>query len=231
MPYDLLIVGADAKANSALANHLATEFAVDTAELALRAVDRLRARRADLAIIESDLPDMSGIALLRLLRDTEFGRDLPVIFLAARKTEQSLAEAFGLGVDDYLARPYVPAEILVRARAVLRRKVDNAEQLGDELTLAGVQIDPGQRRCVVDGKRVTLRPLEFALLEILMRKSGRVLTRAYLLSTIWGMSANANSRSVDAMVSRLRRSLGKRGPDLIQTVSKLGYCFQEGEGL
>jgi DNA-binding response OmpR family regulator len=157
----------------------------------------------------------------------DFGKKLPVIFLPGKKTEESLAGAFELGVEDYLPKPYDERELLMRVKTVLRRNNEQLHHSGGELTLAGIYIDPGQRQCLVDGKSIRLRPLEFDLLETLMRRSGRVLTRPYLLTTVWDMSSSADTRAVDAMISRLRRSLGRRAGKLIETLSKLGYCFRE----
>ena len=183
----------------------------------------------DLLILDSDLPDMPPMTFLHVLRETRYGRELPVVFVAERKTEESVAQAFALGVDDYLAKPVDPRELAARARAVLRRKFERAEHWGGALSIGGVEIDPSQRLCVAGGRRIVLRPREFELLEILMRKSGRVLTRPYLLETVWGMSGSADTRAVDAVVSRLRKSLGQRAAGLIQTVSKLGYTFRDPE--
>jgi DNA-binding response OmpR family regulator len=118
---------------------------------------------------------------------------------------------------------------MARANVVLRRRREREEHWGGELSAAGVIIDPSQRSCTADKKTVTLRPLEFALLELLMRKSGRVLTRKYLLATLWNVEEDVNVRVVDATVSRLRRALGKRAGALIKTVSKMGYSFRDNE--
>jgi len=208
---------------------LSVEFAIQQGQLATRTLEILRARNSDLLVLDSDLPDMPAMTFLHVLRETEYGKELPVIYVSERKTEESVAQAFGLGVDDYLVKPFDPRELLVRARAVMRRKYERLEHWGGSLSIGGVEIDPSQRLCVVGGKRIILRPREFELLEILMRKAGRVLTRPYLLETVWGMSVSADTRAVDAMISRLRKSLGKRACRLVETVSKLGYTFRDPE--
>jgi len=98
------------------------------------------------------------------------------------------------------------------------------EHWGGPLAVGDIEIDPSQRRCLVDGVRVTLRPLEFAVLEILMLKAGRVLSRNYLLNNIWHSASVADIRAVDTVVSRLRKALGGHGK-MIETVSKMGYYF------
>lgn len=201
---------------------LCDEFAVEGFATAHQLFERLRARPSNLLLLDSGFPDMPALELLRVIRETPYGRDLPAIFISMNKTKESLAEAFGLGVDDYLQKPYDMRELRVRIRAVLRRRFEAIEQWRSPLSVGAIEIDPSQRRCLVAGKRVALRPLEFAVLEILMLKAGRVLGRKYLLNNIWHASSLADIRAVDTVVSRLRKALGSHGR-MIETVSKLGY--------
>ena len=224
MPYSLLVVDGDAAFGTSLAAFLKREFTVERCALAQQALDLLRKSKPDLMVLDPDLPDMGGMTLLSALRDMEAGRELPVILMSRTKTEEQVVAAFELGVDDFLVKPVDPRELLVRARAVLRRRFERVEHWGAPLSSGGVEIDPSQRSCVVRGKHVSLQPREFELLEIMMRKAGRVLTRAYLLETVWGMSSGADTRAVDVMVSRLRKRLGASGKR-IGTVSKMGYSF------
>ncbi|MBI5244326.1 MAG: response regulator transcription factor [Elusimicrobia bacterium] len=226
MPYHLLLVEGDEQLGAGLAQFLRGEFEVDLCRLAHEALDHLKSKRRDLLLLDLDVPDMDGLTFLRVLRETEAGRDLPVIVLSPRKTEDSVARTFSLGAEDYLVKPADPRELAARIRTVLRRRWERSEHWGSPLSIGGIEIDPSQRRTLVQGKHVTLQPREFELLEILMRKAGRVLTRAYLLETVWGMSSTADTRAVDVMVSRLRRRLGGRGKKLIETISKMGYCFR-----
>ncbi|MCX5792536.1 MAG: response regulator transcription factor [Elusimicrobia bacterium] len=220
MSYNVCMVGnAEAVKNM---GQLGEEFAIESFVSAHLLLERLRSGHTNLLLLDSDLPDMPGMELLRVMRETAYGRDLPVIFISLNKTKESLAEAFGLGVDDYLQKPFDIRELRVRVRAVLRRRFEAMEQWGGPLSVGDIEIDPSQRRCLVDGKRVTLRPLEFAVLEILMLKAGRVLNRSYLLNNIWHSSTSADIRAVDTVVSRLRKALGRHGK-MIETVSKLGY--------
>lgn len=224
MPYKILILNADAAAGDSLASALKSEFDVSASKLALQALDALRLDRPNLLIADLDLSDMEGMAFLRVLRETESGRQLPVIALSKRKTEESVTQAFDLGVEDFMDIPFDIRELIARARTVLRRRFERAEHWAPPLTLGEISIDPSQRRCLVKGKKVLLQPREFELLEILMRKAGRVLTRPYLLETVWGMSHTADTRAVDVMVSRVRRKLGAMGKR-IETISKMGYSF------
>ncbi|MFA6434204.1 MAG: response regulator transcription factor [Elusimicrobiales bacterium] len=201
---------------------LRDEFTLECFESAHKLIERLRQGAANLLLIDDELPDMRGIELLRVMRDTPYGRDLPVIFISAHRTKEFMTEAFGLGIDDYLQKPFDIRELRVRIRAVLRRRFESVEHWGEPITVGPIEIDPSQRRCLVDGERVSLRPLEFAVLEILMLKAGRVLSRNYLLNNVWHSISSADMRAVDTVISRLRKALGRSG-GMIETVSKMGY--------
>lgn len=229
MPYFALVVDGDGAARQSLGAALKGEFEVTTCGLAREALDHLRSTRPpDIVIVDYDLPDMEGLTFLKVLRETELGRNLAVILTGRRNSEERVIEAFTVGIDDHLPKPFDLRELLVRVKAVLRRRYERLEHFGNALTVGHIEIDPSQRLCLISGKRVALQPREFELLEILMRKAGRVLSRVYLLETVWGMRHTAQTRAVDVMVSRLRRRLGSRGGRMIETVSKLGYCLRAG---
>lgn len=231
MAYNLcLAANAEAIKNM---QQLGDEFTVECFSAPHRLLERLRSGPANLLLLDSELSDMPGMELLRVIRETAYGRDLPVIFISLNKTKESLAEAFGLGVDDYLQKPFDIRELRVRVRAVLRRRFEAMEHWGGPISVGDIEIDPSQRRCLVAGERVALRPLEFAVLEILMLKAGRVLSRSYLLNNIWHSSSSADIRAVDTVVSRLRKALGRHGK-MIETISKMGYYLappeEKGDG-
>lgn len=227
MPYFALVVDGDAAAQKSLSATLKGEFEVLTCGLAREALDHLRSTRPpDIIVVDYDLPDMEGLTFLKVLRETELGRNLAVILTGRRNSEERVLEAFAVGIDDHLPKPFDQREMLVRIRAVLRRRYERMEHFGSALSVGPIEIDPSQRLCLISGKRIALQPREFELLEILMRKAGRVLSRVYLLETVWGMRHTAQTRAVDVMVSRLRGRLGNRGGRMIETVSKLGYCMR-----
>ncbi len=220
MAYDLCVSGS--LDSCRIMQQMGDEFRVECFVAAHELLERLRSGPANLLLLDSDMPDMPAIELLRVIRETDYGKELPVIFISPVKTKESVAEVFGLGVDDYLQKPYDIRELRVRARAVLRRRFEALEHWGGPMAVGAIEIDPSQRRCLVDGERVQLRPLEFAVLEMLMLKAGRVLSRNYLLNNVWRSMTAADIRAVDTVVSRLRRALGRRGR-MIATVSKMGY--------
>lgn len=226
MPYHALILEADQEQRAWLGDWLKNEFSVTSCSLAKDALEKVRTLKPDILVFSLDTPDIPGLTFLSVLRETELGKSLPVVALAGKRSEETVLRVFDLGVEDCLSTPFDPRELVARCRTVMRRRYERGEHWASPLAIAGVEIDPSQRRCVAAGKRLTLRPREFALLEIFMRKAGRVLTRGYLLESVWGMSSSADTRAVDVMVSRLRRALGPESARLIETVSKLGYCFR-----
>ena len=182
----------------------------------------------DLVIVDVDLPDFDGLAWLEMLRRTREGRDLPAIIVSEKNVEERIVQAFANGADDFICYGTCDTlELQARLRAVLRRRFQREAQLSDGISLGSVTLDPSRHTCRVRGRSRDLRPREFELLEILMRKAGRVLSRPYLLETIWGMSHLADTRTVDVTVSRLRIALGKQAGRWIETVERFGYRFRD----
>lgn len=223
MPLKVLLIGDKViPARGALAG----EFSVRSCHLAREAFEALHLDSPDLVLMDLDLADMDGLSFLSALRETEHGAALPVLVVSSGRAEDAILRAFELGAEDHLAAPFDSREVAARIRAILRRRSERLEPWGPSLELAGVAIDPSARGCLAFGRRVELQPREFELLEALMRRAGRVLSRGWLLETIWGMDRSARTRAVDVMVSRLRRKLGPRAGRRIATVSKMGYCFR-----
>ena len=180
----------------------------------------------DMIMLDATIPDMSGPDWLGILRQMGGAKELPVIVVSDHKTDAEVAQAFQWGADDYILKPCDPAELSARMKAVLRRRFEREEQMGHPMALGAIAVDPARQECRIRGKSVELHPRQFELLEMLMRKPGRVLSRGYLLETIWGMSRLAETRTVDVAVSRLRRSLGRRAGRWVETVERYGYRFR-----
>jgi len=189
----------------------------------------IRAGEADVAILDIDLPGVERLGWLRMLRASEEGRRFPVVLASRHKDDDELAEAFELTADEYVLKSCDERELLARLRSVLRRRFENELLLDGILTVGPVSLDQGRHACRVRSKAVALNPREFELLGTLLAKAGRVLSRPYLLETVWGMSGAANTRTVDVAVSRLRRALGRRAGAWVETVERYGYRFRDPE--
>ncbi|MCU0668687.1 MAG: response regulator [Myxococcota bacterium] len=200
-------------------------FAVETAASGREALEKLQRTAPDLVVLDLMLPDMSGTEVCRWLRGRPELADLLVLMLTAKSEEVDRVVGFELGADDYVTKPFSPRELVLRVRALLRRRA-GAPAEGHVLERELVRIDLDRHRCHVDGEEVILTAKEFQLLATLMRKPGRVLTRERLLDEIWGSDVTVTLRTIDTHLKRLREKLGKGG-DLIETVRGVGYRFAE----
>jgi two-component system phosphate regulon response regulator PhoB len=200
-------------------------YAVETAASGQEALEKLRRAAPDLAVLDLMLPDVSGTEVCRFIRSRPELADVLVLMLTAKSGEVDRVVGFELGADDYVTKPFSPRELVLRVRALLRRRAG----AGGERNLLerdSVRIDLDRHRCYVDGAEIGLTAKEFQLLATLMRRPGRVLTRERLLDEIWGSDVTVTMRTIDTHLKRLREKLGKGG-DLIETVRGVGYRFSE----
>jgi two-component system phosphate regulon response regulator PhoB len=201
-----------------------TGYRVSTAgdgEAAMRSIDE---DRPDLVLLDWMLPLMSGIEVCRQLRRAPGTANIPIILLTARGEEHDRVRGLDAGADDYVSKPFSPAELIARIRAVLRRI---RPALADEvLSYADLSMDLVQHRVTRQGKAVHLGPTEFRLLRHFMEHPGRVFTREQLLDSVWGRDVYIEARTVDVHIRRLRVALNLEGqPDLIRTVRAAGYAL------
>ncbi len=180
----------------------------------------------DLVLLDWMLPGVSGLEICRRLRSRDTARDMPIIMLTARGEESERVRGLSVGADDYVVKPFSTPELMARVRALLRRA--RPERVASRLTLGDIDLDRETRRVRRSGREIHLGPTEFRLLEYFMEKPGRVFTRAQLLDSVWGMSAEIDERTVDVHVGRLRKALIRgREKDPIRTVRGSGYSFDE----
>ena len=186
-------------------------------------------RRPDLMVLDWMLPTLSGIEVCRRIRRRPDARPLPIVMLTARGEEADRVRGLDGGADDYVVKPFSPAELLARIRAILRRL---RPALGDEvLRYADLRMDLAAHRVVRGDEPVHLGPTEFRLLRHLLEHPGRVFSREQLLDSVWGPDIFIESRTVDVHVRRLRQALnGERRPDLIRTVRSAGYALDSSAG-
>lgn len=225
---EILIVEDDRNISKLIKYNLEREgydaFAVPNGEEALEHLQRFR---ADLVVLDIMLPKMDGFEVCRRIRqDPRLGR-LPIIMLTAKGEEVDRVVGFELGADDYMVKPFSPRELALRIKAVLRRRSSGPEK--KELLKAGGLVVDLEKHTVTASKRpVELTPMEFKLLATLIGRSGRVQSREQLLTDVWDVAADVDTRTIDTHVKRLREKLGKAG-DLIETVRGLGYKLREEE--
>ena len=193
-----------------------------------RGLEEAARGRYDAVLLDLMLPGMDGLEVCRALRTRS---DVPVLVLTARGEEADRVMGLETGADDYLAKPFSPRELLARIRAVVRRAKGRAGPNLAPVRVGGLVLDPAARRVTLDGKDIPLTGYEFALLDALARRAGRILSREQLMELARGSAEDAFDRSIDVLVSRLRQKLGDdpKRPRLIKTVRGSGYLLA-GEG-
>jgi DNA-binding response OmpR family regulator len=189
-----------------------------TGEAALRAVEHHRPR---LLVLDIGLPDRDGLDVCRELRRTS---TLPVIFLTARDDEVDRVLGLELGADDYVTKPFSPAELVARVKAVLRRAEGVAAP--EVLSVGRVTIDLARREVLVDGAVVAFTTKEFELLRHLAEHPGLALTRQQILDGVWGYDWFGDARTVDVHIGQVRKKVGDALT--ITTVRGLGYRLDDG---
>ena len=161
----------------------------------------------DLAVLDWRVPDLSGEEVLRTLRKS-LRQPLPVLFTTARDREEDIVHALKSGADDYLVKPLRRMEFLARLEALLRRFHGPAREPDQPIEADAFRIDPQGRTVHRGGVMIDLTQKEFEMAVLLFRNIGRLLSRSYLLDTVWGISAEVSTRTVDTHASQLRSKLG-----------------------
>ncbi|MEM8995690.1 MAG: response regulator transcription factor [Acidobacteriota bacterium] len=193
-----------------------------------KALDAFERVAPALVILDITLPGIDGLEILRQVRQRPgSGASVPVLMLTARGSESDKVLGFEIGADDYVTKPFSTRELMARVRALLRRTRSEVVEVVEH---GALRIDPSRRRVERDGVDVELTSLEFDLLLFLASRPGRVLTRQALMDQVWGEGRVVDDRSIDSLVSRLRRKLeaDPSRPAYLQTVWGAGYRFSEG---
>lgn len=202
-------------------------FAVSLAEDGRRALERFRAEPPALIILDLMLPEMSGLDVCRQIRAES---EVPIIIVTAKDSEADKVAGLELGADDYVTKPFSVRELVSRVRANLRRarpSADEAPAQEDVLAGGGVRMDVARHEVVVRGEPVPFPPKEFELLEALLRRKGRLLTRDYLIDEVWGPDYFGDTKTLDVHVKRVRRKIEEdpHSPIHLVTIRGLGYKF------
>ena len=204
-------------------------YEVVTADNGRAALEMVERHSPDLVILDVMMPQIDGLEVCRRIRQT---MDVPIIMLSAKGETVDKVTGLQVGADDYLAKPFEPAELLARVQAVLRRS--EAFSLVDDgksrVSVGGVRLEPVSNRAILeDGREAELTPIEFRLLHVLMRNAGRVLTHDYLLANAWGYDYEGYSNQIAVYVRRLRAKIEEdpANPRLLLTVRGVGYKFEK----
>ncbi|CAN5828910.1 response regulator transcription factor [soil metagenome] len=205
-------------------------YRVVTAADGREALERFRAERPDLVLLDLMLPELSGMEVCRILRAES---DVPIIMLTAKSSEIDKVVGLEVGADDYVTKPFSLRELLARVRAHLRRREVSAGTGPQQgiVDLGRVKVDLAGHRLLRDGVSVPLKPKAFELLAFLLRHQGQVFTREQLLEQVWGYDFAGETRTVDVHVHWLRTEIEEQlnAPQLLQTVRGVGYVLRRPE--
>src|SRR5215468_6957097 len=187
------------------------------------AVEMLHANAYDIAVLDRDIPGPSGDEIAEHI--VASGSGMPILMLTAADRLDDKASGFGIGADDYLTKPFDLKELVLRLRALDRRRAHNRPPVRE---IAGLRLDPFRREVYRDGRYVALTRKQFAVLDVLVAAEGGVISAEELLERAWDENADPFTNAVRITVSALRKRLGK--PGLIATVSGVGYRIDTSPG-
>jgi len=200
-------------------------FSVTSALDGSTGLERARKKKPDLIILDLMLPGMDGKDICRSLKSNPLTQSIPILMLTAKAEETDRLIGFELGADDYVTKPFSPKELVLRVKAILRRK--EADHEGEKVIQIGnLMIDIDRHHVSIKKNSIDLTSTEFKLLVELATKKGRVQTREHLLDRVWGYTYEGYARTVDTHIRRLREKMGSHG-DSIETIRGVGYRFRE----
>ena len=223
-PRVLIVEDEEAQAELLRYNFERADFNVAVAGDGEDALVTIEEQPPDIVVLDWMLPGVSGITICQRMRSRAETRQIPVILLTARSEEMDRVRGLESGADDYVVKPFSPAELIARVRAVLRRSRPSLAE--ERLQCADITMDVGTHRVSRRGRQIHLGPIEFRLLRLFMERPDRVFTREQLLDKVWGRDIHVELRTVDVHIRRLRKALGAHGDDdVIRTVRGTGYAL------
>jgi two-component system, OmpR family, response regulator RegX3 len=228
-PQRILIVEDEQSLAESIRYNLEREgFAVRVAADGAEALEVFRSEPPDLVVLDLMLPYVSGLDVCRAMR---LESTAPIVMVTAKDAEADKVTGLELGADDYVTKPFSMRELLSRVRANLRRaRMAAPDEIGDDILRGGpVELDVGRHEARVRGRAASFPPKEFELLETLLRRKGRLLTRHFLIDEVWGSDYFGDTKTLDVHVKRLRMKIedDPHRPQHLQTVRGLGYKFVE----
>ncbi len=182
----------------------------------------------NLILLDVMMGGISGFEVARRLRNDATTKNVPIVFLTAKGTENDKITGFNIGADDYISKPFSIREVLLRIRAVLRRTEQTGEagKKNDILQYKGLVIDLDRKNVTIDGNDVELTKTEFGILHTLLEQKGRVFSRQDLIHLVWPTDVIVTDRTVDVNITRVRKKLGPYADNLITRLG-FGYCFSD----
>lgn len=191
-------------------------------------LNRLKDQSFDIALLDWELPEMSGLEAIKLIR-SKFHQNLPILFCSMRDTEADVVQALELGADDYMRKPLLRIELKARLQALLRRT--KGTQTDSMIEHGPYRFDLRNKVALVNGESVDMTDKDFEVASCLFDNIGRILSRSFLLESVWGISSDLHTRTVDVHVSRVRKALGitPESGFRVKTIYQHGYRLEKVE--
>ena len=185
---------------------------------------KLQKSNPDLILLDWMLPDIAGTEVCKFVRSNKDLKNTPIIMLTAKGEEQDLLSGFEMGCDDYITKPFSPAELIARIKALLRRSSDDSKEM--ILSYGNIKLDTGSHRVYCCDEEAKLGPREYRILEFLMKNPGRVYSRQQILDNVWGTNVYVTDRTIDVHIRRLRKALSNTEEcKVIRTIRSSGYSL------
>mgnify|MGYP001585209462 FL=1 len=223
--YRILVVDDEQDLCEILKFSLETDgYTVEMANSAEEALE-MNIESFNLLLLDVMMGGMSGFALAKQLKAEPATKDIPIIFLTARDTENDTVTGFNLGADDYISKPFSIREVLVRVRAVLRRTAEhNGVPQSNVISYQGLELNLDKKTVSIDGEDIPFTKTEFEILHLLLDEKGRVFSRQELIDRIWPKDVLVLDRTVDVNITRLRKKIGRFSKCIVTRLG-FGYYF------
>lgn len=223
--YRILVVDDEQDLCEILKFNLETDgYTVEMANSAEEALE-MNIESFNLLLLDVMMGGMSGFALAKQLKAEPATKDIPLIFLTARDTENDTVTGFNLGADDYISKPFSIREVLVRVRAVLRRTAEhNGVPQSNVISYQGLELNLDKKTVSIDGEDIPFTKTEFEILHLLLDEKGRVFSRQELIDRIWPKDVLVLDRTVDVNITRLRKKIGRFSKCIVTRLG-FGYYF------
>ena len=175
--------------------------------------------KPDLIILDLMLPGIQGEDFVKFVKSKDDLKEIPILISTAKTDDELFVKLLESGADDFIVKPFSVKVLVAKVKAILRRAFD---QSNNTISLSGIELNPESFEVYVDGKQIELTKTEFLILELLLRKPNKVLSREYILNHVWGGDVDVGDRTVDVHLSKLRKKLGNKG-NLIKSIPRIGY--------
>jgi Response regulators consisting of a CheY-like receiver domain and a winged-helix DNA-binding domain len=224
--YRILVVDDEQDLCEILKFNLETEgYQVETANSAEEALT-MDIAGFDLLLLDVMMGGISGFSMAKTIKKEPATANIPIIFLTARDTENDTVTGFNIGADDYISKPFSIREVMVRARAVLRRTADDGAATVEQklISYQGLEMNLSKKTVAIDGEDIPFTKTEFELLQLLLEERGRVFSRQELIDRIWPKDVLVLDRTVDVNITRLRKKIGRFSKCIVTRLG-FGYYF------